>query len=120
MIDARIFQRALAVGVVFQLALFVAGHFSSFVRVHVLLFGAMMISATAGYIYAMAYGRGFGRGILGGAVIGGVAAFVGLAVSMLLGDTPADVVALWTAFCTLTGVAGGFWGEIAARMTRLR
>ena len=119
MIDARILQRAIIVGTVLQAAMMVLGHFFPWIRVHVFLFGGMMISSTAGYLYAMDYGAGFGRGILGGAVAGGVCGLLGLAVSVLLGDTPAALLALWTAIFTLTGAAGGFWGEIAARMTRV-
>jgi hypothetical protein len=37
---------------------------------------------------------------------------------VLLGDTPLALLALWTAIFTLTGAAGGFWGQVAARMTR--
>ncbi len=76
-----------------------------------------MISAIAGYLYAMDYGAGFGRGILGGAVAGGGCALIGIAASVLLGDTPAFVLALGTAISIVTGAAGGFWGQIAARMT---
>lgn len=118
MIDARILQRAIIVGTMLQAAMMVLGHFFPWIRVHVFLFGGMMISATAGYLYAMDYGAGFGRGIFGGAIVGGVCGLFGLAVSILLGDTPVVLLALWTAIFTLTGVAGGFWGEVAARMTR--
>ena len=118
MIDARILQRAIIVGTVLQAAMMVLGHFFPWVRIHVFLFGGMMISATAGYLYAMDYGAGFGRGILGGAIVGGVCGLFGLTASILLGDTPVALLALWTAIFTLTGTAGGFWGEVAARMTR--
>jgi len=96
------------------------GHFSPFVREQVFLFGGMMISAVAGYLYAMDFAAGFGRGILGGAMAGGVCALIGIAASVALGDTPAFVIALGTAISTLTGAVGGFWGEIAARMQRMK
>jgi len=119
MIETRILQRALVVGTGLQVAMILIGHFSAFVRDHVFLFGGMMISATAAYLYAMDFGAGFGRGILGGAIAGGICALVGIAASVALGDTPAVTLALGTAISTLTGAAGGFWGEIAARMARL-
>jgi hypothetical protein len=119
MIDARILQRAIVVGTVLQAAMMLLAHLFPWIRVHVLLFGGMMISATAGYLYAMDFGAGFGRGILGGAIVGGVCGFFGVMMSVLLGDTPMALLALWTAIFTLTGIAGGFWGEVAARMTRM-
>ena len=118
MIDARILQRAIVVGTVLQAAIMLLAHFFPWIRVHVLLFGGMMISATAGYLYAMDFGAGFGRGILGGAIVGGVCGFFGIVMSVLLGDAPVALIALWTAIFTVTGIAGGFWGQVAARMTR--
>jgi hypothetical protein len=117
MIDVRIMQRALLVGTALQVGMAVLSHFSPWAREHVLLFGAMMISATAGYLYAMDYGAGFGRGMLGGAIAGGACGAVGVAATVLLKDAPAEIFALWTAIFMTTGIAGGFWGQIAARMT---
>ena len=76
-----------------------------------------MISGLAGYLYAMDYAAGFVRGMTGGAVAGGGCALIGIAASVLLGDTPLFVLALGTAISVVTGIAGGFWGQIAARMT---
>lgn len=118
MVEPKILQRALIVGTVLQIAMIVLGHFNAFVRDHVFMFGGMMISATAGYLYAMDYGAGFKAGIIGGAIVGGGCALIGIAASVLLGDTPLFVLALGTAISTLTGAAGGFWGEIAARLRR--
>ncbi len=119
MIDGRILQRAVIVGLVLQAAMMLLAHFVPWIRVHVLLFAAMMISATAGYLYAMDFGAGFGRGILGGAIVGGACGFFGMVLSVLLGDASVALLALWTAIFTLTGAAGGFWGQVAARMTRM-
>jgi len=118
MIDIRIMQRALIVGTVLQIALALLSHVSPWVQQNVLLFGAMMISATAGYLYAMDYGAGFGRGILGGAIAGAVSGAIGVLALILLKDEPARIFMLWTGIFTLTGLAGGFWGEVAARMRR--
>ncbi|HWA90655.1 MAG TPA: hypothetical protein VG889_11505 [Rhizomicrobium sp.] len=117
MIDPKILQRALIVGTVLQVAMILIGHFVPFVRENVFMFGGMMISGVAGYLYAMDYAAGFGRGILGGAIAGGACALIGIACSVLLGDTPVYVLALGTAISVVTGIAGGFWGEVAARMT---
>ena len=118
MIDVRIMQRAILVGSALQVAMVLLGHFSVWVRDHVLLFAGLMIAATSGYIYAMAYAAGFGRGMFGGAIAGGVCGAVGLLAAVLLKDAAVETMALWTAIFALTGAAGGFWGQIAARMTR--
>jgi len=117
MIEPVILQRALIVGTILQVAMILIGHFSPFVRDHVFMFGGMMISGLAGYLYAMDYAAGFVRGMTGGAVAGGGCALIGIAASVLLGDTPLFVLALGTAISVVTGIAGGFWGQIAARMT---
>lgn len=116
MIDARILQRATVVGTVLQIVMVIAGHFIPWVRANVFLFGGMMISAIAGYLYAADFAAGFLRGIVGGAIAGGVCALIGIALSVLLGDTPVFVLALGTTISVVTGIAGGFWGEVAARM----
>jgi hypothetical protein len=115
-IDARILQRATIVGTVLQVIMVVAGHFLPWVRDNAFLFGGMMISAIAGYLYAADFGKGYLRGVVGGAIAGGVCALIGIALSVLLGDTPVFVLALGTAISVLTGAAGGFWGQVAARM----
>ncbi len=116
MIDARILQRATIVGTVLQVVMVVAGHFLPWVRDHAFMFGGMMISAIAGYLYAADFAGGYLRGALGGAIAGGVCALIGIALSVLLGDTPAFVLGLGTAISVLTGAVGGFWGQVAARM----
>jgi hypothetical protein len=120
MIEPKILQRALTVGTVLQVVWILIAHFAPAVRGgNIFLFGGMMIAGIAGYLYAMDYGAGFVRGMLGGAIAGGACTLIGIAASVLLGDTPFQALALDTAISVVTGLAGGFWGEIAARMTRL-
>ena len=116
MIDARILQRAMIVGTLLQLVMIVLGHFVPWVRDNVFMFGGMMISAVAGYLYAMDFAAGYMRGALGGAIVGGACALIGIAASVLLGDTALFVLALGTAISVLTGAVGGLWGQLAARM----
>ena len=117
MIDPKILQRALIVGTMLQIAMIVLGHFIPWVRDNVFMFGGMMISATSGYLYAMDFAAGYQRGALGGAITGGACALIGIAASVLLGDTPAFVLALGTGISILTGAVGGLFGQLAARLS---
>jgi hypothetical protein len=116
MIDTKALQRAIIVGTVLQVAMVIVGHFSAWVAQNVFMFGGMMISATVGYFYALDIAKGFGRGALGGAIAGGVCALLGIAVSVVLGDTQAVILALGTAISVLTGAVGRVFGQIAAIM----
>ncbi len=117
MIDAKILQRAMIVGSGLQVVMFVLGHFIPWVAIHAFMFGGMMISATAGYLYAMDLAAGYQRGALGGAIVGGVSALIGIAVSILIGDTPAYMIAFGTGISILTGAVGGVFGQLAARLS---
>lgn len=120
MLEPKILQRALIVGTGLQITWIFIRHFVPWMMETVFLFGGMMISGIAGYLYAMDYGAGFGPGIMGGAIAGGACMLIGTAAAVLLGDVPAAKLALYPAISVLTGIAGGFWGEVAARMTRPR
>lgn len=114
MIEPRILLRALIVGTVLQLLMVSLGHFFPWVIVHVFEFGGMMISATAGYLYAMDSGKGYFSGATAGAIVGGTCAFLGIALSVLLGDLANRVIPVGTAVCVLTGAVGGLFGQMAA------
>jgi hypothetical protein len=114
MIDYRALQIATVVGTVLQVAMVVIGHFVPWVALHVFMFGGMMISATVGYLYARDVDKGYGRGALGGAIAGGVCALLGIAVSVILGDTEPAILALGTSISVLTGAIGGVFGQMSA------
>ena len=114
MIDNSALRRAILVGTVSQVAMVVIGHFAPWVALHVFMFGGMLISAAVGYLYARDVTKGYGLGALGGAIAGGVCALLGIAVSVILGDTPPFVLALGTAISTLTGAVGGVVGQMSA------
>ena len=119
MIDARILQRAAIIGAVLQIALSVTGTFFPWVVIHLFMFGRMMISATAGYLYGMEFGRSYATGALGGAIAGGLCVVPAIALSVLLGDTGAAMVAVGTGISILTGAVGGAFGQIAANLRKL-
>jgi hypothetical protein len=116
MIDAPILQRAAMVGTVLQLTMVILGHYIPWIRENVFMFGGMLISGVVGLLYARDAALGYARGALGGAVAGGICALIGIAVSVLLKDTPPFVLGLGTSISVVTGAAGGLWGELGARM----
>jgi hypothetical protein len=101
---------ATLVGTLAQVAMVVAGHWSPEVKGAFML-GGLGLSFIAGAIYAARTGMSWGAAILGGGIAGGVSALLGIAVSFLLGDVPASLLALGTAGSMVTGLIGG----IAAR-----
>lgn len=119
MFDARLILRAAIVGTVLHLVLAIAAHFVSWISPNMFLFGRMMCSATAGYVYGMSLGRGYAVGAAGGAVAGGLSAIPVIALSVLWGDTEAAMVAVGTGICMLTGGVGGAFGQMAAIMRKL-
>ena len=114
MIDRRALLGATLVGTVCQVAMVILGHFIPWIALHVFMFGGMMISATVGYLYAQDVGNGYRRGALAGAIAGGVCALLGIAVSVMLGDTQPYILALGTAISVLTGAVGGVFGQMSA------
>ena len=115
MIQSKSLQRATLIGTVLQLAMVIAGHFSPWVAQHVFMFGGMAISALAGLLYGNAARRGYGGGALGGAIVGGVCALIGIAVSVVLGDTAAVILAIGTVSSAVTGAIGGLVGQAVPR-----
>ena len=118
MINNRILLRAAIMGLILQLVLAGVGHFVPWVAIHLFLFGRMMISASAGYLYGMNFGRGYVVGALGGAIGGGLCVLPAIAMSVLLGDTLAPMLSLGTGICILTGGVGGSFGQWAASLRK--
>jgi general stress protein CsbA len=116
LIDLKIFQRTLIVGIVLQLALAAASHYVAYIARYYFLFGGMMISATAGYLYGMGSGKGYFSGATGGAVVGGLCALIGVGASVLMHDAARTAIPLFTAICVLTGAVGGLFGQMAAKL----
>ena len=113
MLDTKTLLNATLIGTALQVAMVVGGHFIPFIALHVFMFGGMAISAIAGAIYGRA-ASGFGGAALGGAIAGGVCALLGIAVSVLLGDTETMILALGTCSSTVTGVFGGVVGRLVS------
>jgi hypothetical protein len=109
-------MRAAIVGVVLQIALAIAAHLFVAVVKYYFLFSGMMISATAGYLYAMGSGKGYFPGATGGAIVGGISAFIGIGALVLMHDAAPDLIPTFTAICVLTGAVGGLFGQVAVKL----
>jgi len=115
-IEWKVLLRATVVGIVLQAAMYVVGHFSVWFAVNVFGFGGMMISAVAGYLYAMDTGHGYFPGATGGAIAGGLCGLVGIALSVVLGETVSSYIATGTAIAVMIGAVGGLFGQMAANL----
>ncbi|HUJ04223.1 MAG TPA: hypothetical protein VLW75_11325 [Rhizomicrobium sp.] len=116
MIDFKPLQRATFVGLVLQIAMYALGHYSDWVQANVFGFGGMMISASAGYLYAMDRGRGWFASATGGAIAGGICGLAGIALSVLLGDTVQSFIATGATISVFVGAVGGVFGQMAANL----
>jgi len=117
MVDAPALNRAMIVGTSLQVVLAILAHFSTWLALHALLFGAMMLSAIAGYLYAQDVSRGYLAGAAGGLAAGGVCGLFGLSLSVVLGDTDAGLFVQNALIFVLTGAVGGLFGQMAAGMS---
>jgi hypothetical protein len=111
MLDTRMLQTATLAGTVLQLAMVIAGHYVPYVALHFFMLGGMGISLLAGLLCGRG-ASGFGGAALGGAIAGGVCALIGIAVSVLLGDTETFVLAVGTLSSAVTGALGGLVGRL--------
>lgn len=114
MFDRKVFIRALIVGIVMMLVLMGGVHFSVYLAHNDFLFGGMMITAVAGYLYGMDAARGYLASATAGAVIGIITALVGVGMSVALRDAQQNVIPFFTAICVLTAAIGGLFGQLSA------
>ena len=114
LIDTKILDRALVVGIVLEAAFMIAGHYRPVLDVRFGLFGVMMIAGTAALLYARDLARGYVKGALGGLVIGAACGLAAVATANMLGDHP-DRFLPWGVMVTaLVGAVGGLFGQYAA------
>jgi hypothetical protein len=116
MIDQAALRRAMIAGTVLQLALGSAAHLSVWLAAHALLFGAMLISASMAYLYALDVGSGYAAGALGGTLAGGTCGLFGAAFTIVLGDTDPSAFLENVAIFAFTGALGGLFGQLAQRL----
>ena len=120
MIDSPALNRAMIVGATLQVVLAILANLSAWIAQHALLFGAMMLSAVAGYLYAQDVSKGYLAGAVGGLVAGGVSGLFGVAMSVILGNTDPGLFMENTLIFVFTGGIGGVFGQMAAMMNPAR
>lgn len=114
--DTSALIRATMIGTALQVLMVVAGHFVPALRDPGFAIGGMGLSALAGWLYARAApAAGWGSALGGGAIAGGVSALLGIAVSVLLGDVPASLLALGTVASAATGIGGAVLARLLNR-----
>ena len=110
--NTRALTVASLIGTLLQVVMVVAGHSMPAVAA-MFAVGGMGFSLIAGVIYARLAKPATKRGAaIGGMVAGAVCAFLGILVSYLLGDVPAQLLALGTLSSALTGGIGGLLGTV--------
>jgi hypothetical protein len=116
MIDERLLGRATFVGIVLQVAMVVLGHFITWIQTNVFMLGGMFISGVAGLLYSRDLNRGWATGALGGAIAGATCAMAGVAISVILKDSPQSLIPFVVFASMLAGAVGGPFGQMAANM----
>lgn len=112
--NLRTFSRVTLAATAAQIAMVVAGHYVAFVRDNLFALGGMALSLAAGLVYARLSRGGWMNSLLGGLLSGGVCAFLGIGVSVFLGDVPTTLLAFGTAGSAVAGLIGGAIGRLAA------
>jgi hypothetical protein len=118
MIDRSNLIRATLIGTLLQVGMVVAGHYVPMIAQDWFAIGGTGISLLAGVIYAVGARATFGGGAVGGGLAGALCAFIGIVVSVALGDVPALTLAIGTAASAVGGAIGGLLGAVVARKTR--
>jgi len=105
---------ATVIGTLLQLIMITAGHFVPAVAAQFAIVG-MLISLVAGLLYARAAKGGWGDSLIGGLIAGGVCALIGIAASVLWGDTAQNILLIGTAGSAVAGAVGGAVGKLLAK-----
>jgi hypothetical protein len=109
---SRALVTATVVGIVLQVTMTTLGHTNPAIR-GAFAAGGMGISFVAGILYVVISTEVLLRdNVLGGAIAGAVCGFVGILVSLVLGDVPALLLLMGTVLSGVTGALGGWVGRL--------
>ena len=114
----RLASRALvwstAIGTVLQIAMVTVGHNNGPVKALFAPLG-MGLSFVAGILYTVMSTEVVTRDtIVGGAIAGGLSAFIGIVISVVLGDVTPWILVVGTASSAVSGAVGGWLGRLFA------
>jgi len=112
--NTKTFARVTLAATAAQVGMVVAGHYSAPIRDNLFALGGMGISLLAGVFYARIARGGWASSLVGGVLSGGVCAFLGIGVSVFLGDVPPSLLAFGTAGSAVAGLIGGAAGKATA------
>jgi len=111
--DRNAFVIAASLGLIVQLAMILAGHYVPAIKDKGFMIGGLAISFLAGLLYAkLALNLGWPSAILDGGLAGGGCAFFAIGASVLLKDTPPNILMLGTLGSVVAGVIGGVLGKL--------
>lgn len=108
--NIRELTKATVIGLVAQLAMVICGHFVPAVSQGFAI-GGVLISLLAGLLYVRLSRSGWGDALIGGTIAGGVCAFLGIAVSCLMGDVTPSILLFGTLGSAVGGLIGGAVGR---------
>jgi hypothetical protein len=111
--NTRTFARVTLAATAAQVGMVIAGHFSAAVAGAFGL-GGLAISLLAGVVYARLAKAGWAGALGGGLLCGAACAFLGIGVSVFLGDVPPLLLAFGTAGSAVAGLIGGAAGKLTA------
>lgn len=113
--NRRLLLLATAAGTAAQVAMVAIGHYSPYVAANFFAIGGLLFSFLAGFGYARAAEGGWTDSLAGGVVAGALCAFLGIGVSVLLGDVPTSLLAFGTGGSAVTGLLGGALARLIPR-----
>lgn len=113
--NRKALARWIIIGTVLQLAMIGIGHYVPFVRDNVFMLGGLGLSLIAGLGYALEAGGKWPDALLGGVIVGAACAFIGIVPSVVLGDTPREIVIIGTLSSGFTGLIGAAVGKLLKR-----
>lgn len=111
--NTKIFARVTLAATAAQVGMVLGGHVSAAVANGFAL-GGMAISLLAGVFYARLARGGWADSLVGGLLSGAACAFLGIGVSVFLGDVPPSLLVLGTAGSSVAGLIGGAAGKATA------
>lgn len=110
---ASVIRRWTVIGGVMQVIMVLVGHWVAAIAG---VFGILgtLIALVVGILFARDARAGYAGAAVGGALVGGISAFVGVAVSLAMGDVGRDIILIGTVSGLVAGAIGALIGQATA------